>query len=275
MRHLKLFEDFRQETGHRFWSNPAYQALLKFYSVAELEKMGLGNAPTEDDVKDLYYRECKKDHNKISPRLVELLAEECISTDDIETFSFLASKYPLQITAMGPFQRLLQITAKFGAKHFAKKLLAVLSYEHDGAARLKEVVKRHQPDPMKFEATQLWILEFLFDEGIIATDGSKPEPFDVDFTALPTPLIEKMGKDAYVIYEDILSICKQASWTDIEKRMALFASLPPFWEFLKKNPDVIDTKMGLGVFSDFMPKDKATEINHIRRGNQSGKKFGF
>jgi hypothetical protein len=121
----------------------------------------------------------------------------------------------------------------------------------------------------------LWILEFLFNEGIICVDGSKPIPYQIDFTQLPTKLIKRLAQDTVVTEENIDKICDQASWTDIEERMILFTSLPPVWEYLTKHPDVIDKKMGLATFGDFMPKAKAAEINHVRRGRQSGKKFGF
>lgn len=238
--------------------------------------MGLGRASSDHDVKYLYYKECKKDTAQISQKLALWLAEECVSLNDIELFNFIASKYPLQITSMFAASSLMQSIAFHKNKKFAQRMIDILSYQPDGKERIKELVKKlNTTDPGRYNEQNAWLIEFFFDEGIISSDGTKKYPFDIAFYAMPTEIIEKAGRNAKIDEFTVSGICRQNVLKSIKKRMELYLKSPTFWEYLKKHPDEVDTEMGFGTFQDYMPEDKAAEIDNIRRGRLSGRKFGF
>jgi hypothetical protein len=271
MKYLKLFEDYSSDNA-----NIAYEILLKTYSSHQLSRMGLGKASSDYDVRYLYYKECKKDMNKVTRRLAEWLAGECISLSDMEMFNALASEHPLQFTSMTAFSSLMAKAAFEKKETFGKRLLEILSYQPDGEERLKEYVKKlNTTDPSQVNSEDTWVLGFLFDEGIIVTDGSKKYPFNVAFYQMPTELLEKMGKEAKIDEHTVSGMCRQNIIKSIETRIKLYLKSPTFWKYLMTHPDDIDEKMGFGTFADYMPKDKAKEINDIRRGRLSGRKFGF
>jgi hypothetical protein len=287
MRHFKLFEEFSGDSDRPYNNDKAQEALSilkKTHSVSDLYRMGLGPESSAGDVKYLYYKECKRDVSNLVKRLAYWVAEECVTRGDIELFNHIASEYSTEVTSMKAILDLLKGIGEQKDTEFAKNLLTVISNLHDGDARIIAIVKKYQPDPGKFDDATCWILQFLFDEGLMCVDYSKSLPYQVDFTRLPTKMIEKLGKDVQVTEESIRAICSdQSNWTDFKERIRKFVSLPPVWEYLKKHPDDVDKKVfkaGIGngtqgELADFMPPDKLAELNHARRGRLGGKKFGF
>lgn len=267
---FKLYEEYSTSQAR-----DAYEALNGKFTSSQLSRMGLGASSNDYDVRRVYYQECKEDSSLITPKLVPYLCEQAVDSRDIPFFEQLAKDYHMWIVSMATVFSLFHSIAFREDVKFARKLLEVIQRGEDGKDRLKELVKKYSPDPARVNSQSVWGLKFFFDEGLIVTDGSLKYPFNVSIASVYTELITHMGQNAQIDKYTIPAICRQNVHKGINKRVELFVSLPPLWEYLKKHPDEIDSEMGFKTFGDYMPEEKRREINHIRRGRLKGRDFGF